>query len=225
VTTSGTATTNFDFTEIAEEAYERCGKELRTGFHLRSARRSLNLLMMDWANRGINLWTVEEGSIPMVVGTATYDLPADTTTLLEVVLRENSGETGQSDYTLNRLSASSFAQINNKNTQGRPLQFWEDRQIASTVTVWPVPKSADQTLIYWRLRRIEDVSSGGQTADVPYRFLPALISGLAYQLSYKIPEAIPLMGALQAEYETQFERAADEDREKADFRITPYFGR
>ena len=112
MSTSGTATTNFDFTEIAEEAYERCGKELRTGFHLRSARRSLNLLMMDWANRGINLWTVEEGSIPMVVGTSTYDLPADTTTLLEVVLRENSGETGQSDYTLSRLSASSFAQIN-----------------------------------------------------------------------------------------------------------------
>lgn len=234
MTTSGTATTNFDFTEIAEEAFDRCGKEMRTGYHLRSARRSLNLLMMDWANRGINLWTVEQGSISLVADTSTYNLPLDTVTLLEVVLREGTGD-NQSDYTMNRLSASQYAQINNKNTKGRPLQFWEDRQNGQTdptdgiryptVTVWPVPQNSNQTLVYWRLRRTQDITSGGQTADVPFRFLPALVSGLAYQLSFKIPEAAPLMPALQQEYEAQFERAADEDREKADFRVTPYLGR
>lgn len=234
MTTSGTAAFNLDLGEIVEEAFERCGSELRTGYDLKTARRSLNLLFADWANRGINLWTVEQGSIPLVAGTGTYSLPVDTVDLLEQVIRTNSGSAAnQSDLTITRISVSTYATIPNKLSQGRPIQVWINRQsgatdpstgvVAPTVNVWPVPDQSDTyTFVYWRMRRIQDAGTGGTaTQDIPFRFLPCLIAGLSYYLSLKIPDAYVRMADLKQMYDEAWEIAAGEDREKAADRLVP----
>lgn len=234
MTTSGTAAFNLDLGEIIEEAFERCGSELRTGYDLKTARRSLNLLFADWANRGINLWTIEQGSIPLVAGTGTYNLPLDTVDLLEQVIRTNSGsQANQSDLTITRISVSTYATIPNKLSQGRPIQVWINRQSGATdpstgiayptVNVWPVPdQSSTYTFVYWRMRRIQDAGTGGTaTQDIPFRFLPCLTAGLAYYLSLKIPEGYNRMQDLKAMYDEAWEIAAGEDREKASDRIVP----
>jgi hypothetical protein len=221
--TSGTTTFNLDLNNIAEEAFERCGEELRTGYDLRTARRSLNLLMLEWANRGVNLWTVDEGTIAMVQGTITYNLPDDTVDLLDHVIRTGTGA-NQSDINITRISATTYSTIPNKNMQSRPLQVWIDRQGAvPTINVWPVAdRTGTYTFVYWRLRRIEDVGDAGiTTQDIPFRFLPALIAGLAFHLSMKLPNALPRMPDLKAYYEEQWTLAADEDREKASLMLTP----
>ncbi len=177
--TSGTATFNLDLVELVEEAFERAGGEVRSGYDLRTARRSLNLLLADWANRGLNLWTFEEGSVSLVAGTATYALPADTVDIIEHVLRTGSGAS-QSDMTMTRTSVSTYAAIPNKLATGRPLQLLVTRTATPTVTVWPVPDGGGPyTLRYWRLRRLQDAGTGVQTQDVPFRFLPALVAALA----------------------------------------------
>ena len=220
--TSGTTAFNMDFTEIAEEAYERAGSEMRSGYDLRTARRSMNLLTIEWQNRGINLWTIDSGTISLTTGTSQYNLPADTIDLLEHVVRTNSGSTNnQSDININRVSVSTYSSIPNKLTRGRPLQVWIERLNTPRINVWPVPDSNDYTFVYYRMRRIEDAGSGVETADMSFRFLPCLVSGLAYQLAMKDPELAPRLPILKAEYEGQFELAAGEDREKASFRITP----
>jgi hypothetical protein len=226
--TSGTTLFNMDFTEIAEEAFERAGKEMRSGYDLRTARRSMNLLTIEWQNRGINMWTIEEGTVNLVQGTASYALPADTIDLLEHVVRTNSGNTStQTDLNISRISVSTYSTIPNKLSQGRPIQVYIDRgQANPTITVWPVPDqgtggSPYYVLKYWRLRRIEDAGSGVQTADVNFRFLPCLVAGLAYYIAQKDPELMPRVQMLQAEYERQFELAAGEDREKAPVRFVP----
>ena len=220
--TSGTTAFNMDFTEIAEEAYERAGSEMRSGYDLRTARRSMNLLTIEWQNRGINLWTIDSGTISLTTGTSQYNLPADTIDLLEHVVRTNSGSTNnQSDININRISVSTYSSIPNKLTRGRPLQVWIERLGTPRINVWPVPNSNDYTFVYYRMRRIEDAGSGVETADMSFRFLPCLVSGLAYQLAMKDPELAPRLPILKAEYEGQFELAAGEDREKASFRITP----
>ena len=226
--TSGTTAFNMDFTEIAEEAWERAGREMRSGYDLRTARRSMNLLTIEWQNRGINMWTIEEGTVNLVQGTATYALPADTIDLLEHVIRTGAGSySTQSDLSISRISVSTYSSIPNKLTQGRPIQLYIDRgQINPTVTVWPVPDqgtggSPYYILKYWRMRRIEDAGSGVQTADVNFRFLPCLVAGLAYYIAQKDPELMPRIPMLQAEYERQFELAAGEDREKAPVRFVP----
>jgi len=221
--TSGTTAFNMDFTEIAEEAYERAGSEMRSGYDLRTARRSMNLLTIEWQNRGINLWTIDSGTVSLTTGTSQYNLPADTIDLLEHVVRTNSGSTNnQSDININRISVSTYSSIPNKLTRGRPLQVWIERLLDTPrINVWPVPDSNDYTFVYYRMRRIEDAGSGVETADMNFRFLPCLVSGLAYQLAMKNPELAPRLPTLKAEYEGQFELAAGEDREKASFRITP----
>jgi len=226
--TSGTTAFNMDFTEIAEEAWERAGREMRSGYDLRTARRSMNLLTIEWQNRGINMWTIEEGTVNLVQGTATYALPADTIDLLEHVIRTGAGSySTQSDLSISRISVSTYSSIPNKLTQGRPIQLYIDRgQVNPTVTVWPVPDqgtggSPYYILKYWRMRRIEDAGSGVQTADVNFRFLPCLVAGLAYYIAQKDPELMPRIPMLQAEYERQFELAAGEDREKAPVRFVP----
>ena len=232
--TTDTTAFNLDLNSIVEEAFERCGAELRSGYDLRTARRSLNLLLLDWANRGINMWTIDPGTIPLVVGTATYDLPLDTVDLLEHVLRTGAGQT-QIDHNMARISVSDYAKVTNKNTPGRPLQVWIQRRsgaIDSTgtpvpprVTVWPVPDRADYyTLAYYRLRRMQDAGNGANGQDIPFRFLPALVSGLAYYLSLKIPSGLERRGELKAEYESQWELAATEDRDRSTLRIVPRFG-
>jgi len=222
--TSGTTAFNLDFTEIAEEAWERAGREMRSGYDLRTARRSMNLLTIEWQNRGINMWTIEEGSINLVDGTATYDLPADTIDLLEHVVRTGDGNvTTQSDLNITRISVSTYASIPNKLSEGRPIQIYVDRgQANPSVTVWPVPDaSSTYVLKYWRMRRIEDAGTGVNTADVNFRFLPCLVAGLAYYIAQKDPELMPRIPMLQTEYERQFDLAAQEDREKAALSLVP----
>ena len=225
---SGVANFDMNFTELAEEAWERAGREMRTGYDLRTARRSANIMMAEWANRGINMWTIESGSIPLVQGTATYNLPADTVDLLEHVIRTGSGNSAtQSDLTITRISVSTYATIPNKLSQARPIQVYIDRkQEVPTITVWPIPDQGPSgspyyTFVYWRLRRMDNIDTGSNTADVNFRFLPCLTAGLAYYIAMKIPEGMQRLGMLKAEYESQWQLAADEDREKAADRFVP----
>jgi hypothetical protein len=231
MTTSGTSTFNLNLNDLVEEAFERCGAELRTGYDLRTARRSLNLLTIEWANRGINLWTIEQGSIPMVQGQIVYDLPVDTIDLLEHVVRTQTGEQ-QTDITINRISIDTYSTIPNKNAQGRPIQVWINRQSgadypvtgvkAPQINVWPAPdQNSYYTFVYWRLRRLQDAGDGVTTQDIPFRFLPCLVAGLAYHLSLKVPGALERSMSLKAQYEELWQQAADEDREKAPLRIAP----
>lgn len=231
MTTSGATAFNLNLNELVEEAFERCGAELRTGYDLRTARRSLNLLTIEWANKGINLWTVEQGSIPMVQGQIVYDLPDDTIDLLDHVIRTGSG-VGQTDINITRISVDTYSTIPNKNAQGRPIQVWINRQSGADypvtgvanpqINVWPCPDQNNfYTFVYWRLRRIQDAGTGTTTQDIPFRFLPCMVAGLAYHLSLKIPGAIDRAPALKAMYDEAWQQAADEDREKAALRIAP----
>ena len=239
MTTSGTASSNLDLTNIIEEAFERCGAELRTGYDIRTARRSLNLLTVEWANRGINLWTIEEGEIPLVLNQVSYNLPVDTIDLLEHVTRVGTGSS-QQDLSITRISVSTYATIPNKNSTGRPIQLWVNRQSGATypiggrpegtdpvtgvdhpqIFVYPAPDQSDYyTFVYWRLRRIQDAGNGINTQDIPFRFLTCLIAGLAYYLAIKIaPDRIQ---SLKDQYEEQWKFAAQEDRDKSPVRFVP----
>ena len=221
---SGTTAFNLDLTEIVEEAFERAGSEMRTGYDLRTARRSLNLLFADWANRGLNMWTFEQGTITLVPGTATYNLPADTVDLMEHVIRTGAGNAStQADLTITRSSVSTYATIPNKLQQARPIQVWiERRQEIPTITVWPVPdNSQTYTFVYWRLRRIDDAGTGVNTMDVPFRFLPCMVAGLAYYLALKVPNGAERLPVLKQQYDEAWELASTEDREKASVRFVP----
>jgi hypothetical protein len=303
MTTTGTSTFNLDMNDLIEEAFERCGQELRTGYDFRTARRSLNLLTIEWANRGINLWTVEQGQIVMNTLQAIYPLPVDTIDLLDTVVRTNNGQgNNQIDINISRISESTYLTIPNKNANGRPIQVYVNRQsghsaataqgtitanitattttipLSSTVgvptqgfinigaetigyqnivdgsivnawrgqngttatphtsgdsffvnnlpciNVWPTPNPPGNqyTFVYYRMRRIQDAGSGMRTQDIPFRFIPCMVAGLAYQLSTKLPGVDPnRIIMLKADYEQQFQLAAEEDREKAAIRFVP----
>lgn len=236
-----TSTTAFNPTlnDIIEESFERCGLELRTGYDFRTARRSLNLLLTEWANRGINLWTIEQGTIPLIQGTITYDLPIDTVDLLEHVIRTDPGQIGtQSDININRISVSTYATIPNKLTQGRPIQVWVNRRSGQTtdvpgatpqypqINVWPSPDQGTAEtpyyyFVYWRLRRMVDAGNGVNVEDIPFRFHEAMICGLAYRLAMKVPGGLERLQMLKAQYDEAWEMAAGEDREKAPDRLVP----
>lgn len=299
--TTGSTAFNLDVNDLIEEAFERCGKELRSGYDFKTARRSLNLLTIEWANRGINLWTVEQGVIPMVTGQAMYPYPADTIDFMDMVIRTNNGTSNQVDINISRIAEPTYMSLPNKLAQGRPIQVYINRQsgqenatdkllaanISSTTTtitlsstnglassgfikigtetisypnvsgnqllncargqnnttaashvagasitvqnlpsinVWPTPNApGDQYLfVYYRLRRIQDAGSGVYVQDIPFRFIPCMVAGLAYQLATKLPDVdmnrIPM---LKADYEQQFQLAADEDRDKAPIRFVP----
>ena len=241
MTTSGTQSFNLDLTEIFEEAFERCGQELRTGYDIRTARRSMNLLFADWANRGVNLWTVEQGQISLVQGVNTYALPIDTVDLIEHVVRTNSGQqNNQSDLTISRISVSTYATIPNKLQQARPIQVWVNRQSGATypltgapsyanpttgvdapqITVWPTPDgSQTYTFVYWRLRRIQDAGNGVNTFDIPFRMIPALTAGLSYYLAIKLaPDRVAMR---KQEYDEAWDSASSEDRDKSPIRFVP----
>ena len=230
MTTTGTTTFNLDLNNIIEEAFERCGAELRTGYDLRTARRSLNLLTIEWANRGINLWTVDEGTIPLVQGVGQYGMPVDTIDIIEHVVRTQTGQ-GQTDINISRISVDTYATIPNKNAQGRPIQLWFNRLGGQTtpdgvqyptINVWPLPDQSNYySLVVWRLRRIQDAGNGTNTQDIPFRFLPCMVAGLAYYLSLKIPDAMQRTMMLKQMYDEAWQQAADEDREKAPLRIAP----
>ena len=300
MTTTGTTLFNMDFTEIAEEAWERAGREMRSGYDLRTARRSMNLMTIEWQNKGLNMWTMEQGVITLTPGLATYALPTDTIDLLEQVIRtgQNTAST-QADLTITRISVSTYATIPNKLQQARPIQVWVQRlsgevnptdsvlsgALTSTdttitldtvvglagsgfirlgsediyytyvsgntlggvfrgqnnttaaaqadgtavfvpqlpaVTVWPTPdNSTTYQFVYWRLRRVQDAGAGSATADMNFRFLPALTAGLAYHIAVKVPELMPRIQMLKQIYDETFDIAAGEDREKAAIRFVP----
>jgi hypothetical protein len=300
MTTTGSTAFNPDFTEIAEEAWERAGREMRSGYDLRTARRSMNLMTIEWANRGLNMWTIEAGSFPLVQGLNTYPLPADTIDLLDHVIRTGGNSaTTQADLSITRISVSTYATIPNKLTQARPIQVWIQRlsgetstttltlatSISSTdttvtlssvvglassgyikldnetmyygyidgntlysvfraqnnttaaahtattavyvpqlpaVTVWPTPDgSTPYQFVYYRMRRVQDAGAGVETADMNFRFLPCVVSGLAYYIAMKVPELQGRMDMLKAVYDEQFGLAAGEDHEKAAIRLVP----
>lgn len=239
VTTSTTAF-NPDLNELMEEAFERCGRELRTGYDFRTARRSLNFLITEWANRGINLWTVEQGTISLVQGQVTYDLPNDTVDLLEHVIRTDPGQiSNQTDININRISVSTYSTIPNKLTQGRPIQVWVNRRSGQTsdvtgatpqvpqINVWPSPdqgttQSPYYYFVYWRLRRMVDAGTGVNVEDIPFRFQNCMVAGLAYMLSVKLPDIDPnRIMMLKMQYDEAWEFASSEDREKAPDRFVP----
>jgi len=233
MTTSGTANFNLDISDLVEEAFERCGSELRSGYDLRTARRSLNLLTVEWANRGINLWTIEQGAIPMVTGQSTYDLPIDTIDLMDMVIRTGSGQ-NQTDINISRIAEPTYSTIPNKNALGRPIQVWIQRLSGATtptgvqspkITVWPTPNDpgSQYTFVYWRLRRIQDAgNSGTQTMDIPFRFLNCMVAGLSYYMAMKIVTVDPGRRAeLKMDYEQQLQMAQDEDRDKSPVRFVP----
>lgn len=228
MTTSGTTNWNPDIAELCEEAYERAGLELRSGYDLKTARRSLNFLLTEWANKGLNLWTVRQGAITLVPGQATYDstdgLPADAIDYIEHLCRTTSA--GQNtDISLNRISVSTYANIPTKSQQGRPYQIYVDRTVSEpTITLWPVPDSSQNyTLVYWYMRREDDATNPvSQTIQVPFRFYNALVSGLAYHIALKKPEAQDRISMLKDLYDEAFQLAADEDRDRASVRFTPF---
>lgn len=299
--TSGLAAFNLDLNDIIEEAYERAGLEVRTGYEFRTARRSLNMLTIEWANRGINLWTIEQGQIVMNTGQPIYPFPADTIDLLDQVIRTQANGINQVDINISRISESTYSTIPNKLAQGRPIQVWVNRQSANTnattitlnggisatdttitlsttnglsttgfinigsetigygnvdgnqllncyrgqngttaashltgvaivaanlpcINVWPSPNApGDQYIfVYWRLRRIQDAGTGVNIQDIPFRFIPCLVAGLAFYIASKRPEVAPeRVLFLKSEYEQQWLLAAQEDREKASDRFVP----
>jgi len=214
--------------ELFEEAYERAGLEMRSGYDLKTARRSLNIMTLEWQNRGLNLFTIEAGTLPLTAGVSTYTLPADTIDLIEHQLRTGSGTPQQLDAYIERMSVATYAQQGNKNTQGRPSQIYVQRNSTDVqVTLWPVPNSAaTYSLSYYRLRGIDGLADGigGATESIPPRFVPALVSGLAYYIAMKKPEVAARVAPLKIEYEEQFRLAADEDQDRATLQVVPFRG-
>lgn len=219
--TSGTTAFNLDLAQVVEEAFERVGGEMRSGYDLRTARRSMNLMFADWANRGLNMWTFEQGTTSMLEGIADYSLPSDTVDLMDCVLRIGTG-TSQRDTPLARMSLTNFANLPNKNQTGQPTTVIVGRTSSPAITVWPVPDVSDSyTVVYWRLRRIQDAGHGANIQDVPFRFLPAMVAGLAYYLALKVPGGLERLDVLKMQYDEAWGTAADEDREKASIRFVP----
>jgi len=214
MTTSGSRDFQLDVAEMIEEAYERCGLEVRTGYDARTARRSLNLMFAEWANRGLNLWTVEQGTTTLTQGTSQYTLGADVVDILEMVLRRDS-----TDYEVERISRGDYLNFPDKTSQGRPSQYYLDRTIQPVINLWQVPENSTDQLVYYYVRRIEDADALTNTAQVPFRFYPCMVSGLAYYLAMKrAPERLQL---LKAVYEEEFTRAAQEDEDRVALKLQP----
>jgi len=216
-----------NFAEVAEEAWERAGREMRSGYDLRTARRSMNLLTIEWANRGINMWTITEGSQNLTKGTASTPIASgiDMVDILEQTIEPTGdGTTAQNALTISRMSVSDYANITNKTAEGRPNKMYLERGTDSNVGYfWPVPDKS-YTLKYWYLRRIQDAGEGNFTPDMPYRFLPCLVAGLAYYIAMKTPELSGRVMMLKDIYDEQFELAASEDRTKVPARFVPRIG-
>lgn len=216
---SGTTAFSLDILEIIEEAFEMVGVEVRNGYDIKTARRSLDLLMREWGNRGINFWTIKEATEVVVAGQTSVTLDTDAIDILDVVWRTGSGET-QNDRTLSRIGVSEWSNIANKNNEGSPSLFWVNRIVPPVVYLWPVPAEAG-SMTYWKLRMIEDTGAYTNTMDIPPRFFPAMTAGLAYYLAIKTASAAERIPFLQQEYERQFELAANEDRERASVHLVP----
>jgi hypothetical protein len=216
MTVSGSKNFELQVDDYIEEAFERCGTEFRTGYDARTAKRSLNLLLADWANRGLNQWTIKQRTLSLTQGTNAYDLGADIIDVLSVVCRRSG-----SDLTMTRLSRDGYITIPTKTTQGRPSQYFLDRQVTPSLKLYTTPENATDTIIYDALVRMDDADTLINTVDMPFRFYPCLAAGLAYYISMKrAPDRIQL---LKAVYEEEFERARTEDRDRSSFNVTPQY--
>mgnify|MGYP003627463513 FL=1 len=220
MTISGSTDFELDVADYIEEAFERCGIEVRTGYDLKTAQRSLNLMLADWANRGLNRWTIAQTTVSLIKSTEAYSLGTDTIDILSAVVRTNAGTSNQSDISISRVSRDAFLSIPSKLTEGRPTQFYVDRLISPSLKIWPLPDASSKyTLVFDRLTRMDDADASQNTLEVPFRFYPCLAAGLAYYLSMKrAPDRIQI---LKAVYEEEFERAAAEDRDRASLSLTP----
>ena len=213
--TSGTVTFRPNVEEIIAEAYERCGlnAETRTGYQAVSARRSLNLLFSEWANRGINYWAVSQNTLTLSDGTASYALPAGTIDIIDAVIRESS-----TDQMINRVTIAEYNQIPNKTTEGKPSQYMIDKQYTPTVYFWNVPDKT-YTLVYWAVNQLDDISASNEDADVPYRWSDCICAGLASKLSIKFaPEKFQILNEM---YERSFNFAASSDNDGVSLRVQP----
>jgi len=205
-----------DVDEYIEEAFERCGLEVRTGYDLKTAKRSLNLMLAEWANRGLNQWTIAQRTVTMVDGTGVYALDADIIDILSVVVQRDG-----TDYALSRLSREEYLNIPNKDTKGRPNQFFLDGQVTPSFKLWPAPDNNTDIVYYNALTRMDDADTYINTLDMPFRFYPCLAAGLAYYISVKrAPQRVQLLKAM---YEEEFERAMTEDRDRASFNVVPQY--
>ena len=214
--TSGSTNFELDVADYVEEAFERCGLEVRTGYDLKTARRSLNLMLAEWANRGLNQWTIAQRTQALTSGTGNYALRADVFVVLSVVVRRSG-----TDYALDRMSRDDYLTIPTKTTTGRPNQFFLDRQITPELKLWPVPENSTDVVIYDALTRMDDADEYNNTMDVPFRLYPCLAAGLAYYISIKrAPNRAQLLKAM---YEEEFERAMAEDRDRASFNVVPQY--
>jgi len=223
--TSGTTTFNLDISDIMEEAYDLCGLELRSGYSYRGAKRALNLVFLEWQNKGLNLWTVEQGSATLVAGTSSYTAESSTLDIVDVSIRTNAGNINdQFDQRLNRISRTEYNHQASKLTQSKPTQFYVDKDNDSVkIVLWATPDSAETyTLIYDYVKRIEDVGTvASNNADVPTRYLPCLTYALAYNLACKSPEAIQRVPMIRQRYMELWDEVSDADREKAAVRFVP----
>lgn len=214
MTTSGSTNFELDVSDYIEEAFERCGLEVRTGYDLKTAKRSLNLLFADWANRGLNQWTIAQRTQIVTTSDGDYDLGTDVIDVLSMVVRRSS-----TDFSMTRISRDEYLSIPNKTTKGRPTQFFIDRQVTPQIKIWPVPENSTDVLHFDCLTRIEDADTFTNTVEVPFRFYPCLAAGLAYYIAIKkAPDRIQLLKAI---YDEEFDRAQAEDRDRASFNVVP----
>ena len=213
---SGSTDFELDVSDCIEEAFERCGLEVRTGYDLKTAKRSLNLLLAEWANRGLNAWTIAQRSQALTESDGEYTIGTDVIDILSVVVRRDS-----TDYSLDRLSREEYLNIPTKTTEGRPSQFFLDRQISPNLKIWPIPENSTDVLFYDALTRMDDADAFTNTMEIPFRFYPCLAAGLAYYIAIKrSPQRVQL---LKAVYEEEMERAIQEDRDRASFTIEPAY--
>ena len=213
---SGSKDFELDVAEYIEEAFERCGLEVRTGYDLKTAKRSLNLMLAEWANRGLNQWTIKQRTQTLTQADGEYNLGTDVIDVLSLVVRREN-----TDFALTRVSRDTFLSIPNKTTQGRPSQFFLDRQITPNLKIWPIPENSTDVIHYDALTRMDDADAQVNTLDMPFRFYPCLAAGLAYYIALKrAPNRLQL---LKAVYEEEFERAMTEDRDRASFNVVPQY--
>jgi hypothetical protein len=214
MTVSGSTNFELDVADYIEEAFERCGLEVRTGYDLKTAKRSMNLLFADWANRGLNQWTIEQRSFTVISNDGDYTLGADVIDILSLVVRRSG-----TDYAISRISRDEYLNIPTKTTQGRPTQYFVDRQITPVLKIWPLPDNSTDTILYDALTRVDDAGNYTNTIGIPFRFYPALAAGLAYYIGIKrAPDRVQMLKSL---YEEELGRAMEEDRDRASFRIAP----
>jgi hypothetical protein len=220
---SGSKDFELDVADYVEEAFERCGLELRTGYDLKTANRSLNLMLAEWANRGLNQWTINQKTLPMVKDTTSYTIdttnPTATIDVLDVFIRETMGGVS-TDVPLTRMSRSEYANLSTKTSTGKPNQYFVDKQINPSITVWPAPDQTSKYDLYLNvLSRMDDADAGANTLQVPFRFYPCLAAGLAYYIALKrAPEKVAMLKQL---YEEEFERALSQDQDRVSFRVAP----